>query len=1308
MSSDPATSFPPDLPERDSAATRSEPRIVNTKGGDYAEGNIDKRQGTFVEIAEERAYSVAGMPNPYLGLRAFTEVERDIFAGRERMVRALVERLGADDGDRLLFLIGASGSGKSSLARAGLLPALTECFASAGYTVQSRIVEHPGHIQATSLARILQDIQATPATSSPRMFLILIDQFEEIFSRAGGSEGEQTLDLLANLATETDLPLRIIATMRSDFLPQLVADTRYEAYEQRKVIVRAMSEDELRDAIQRPVQVRYPDKRFEPALLKRLTHDATADASYLPLLQLTLEDLWRGGDLRLGAYHGIADAIQRRADTVYTYCDYDEHSGLQQQPRTPEAQAIILSLFLDLVRVSLNNEQRDVRWRRTRGEIIQGDPEREQLVGDLTVARLLRTDREAWIDNGSERIVETVDIVHEAVLSGWPTLSAAIDAERETLRRRVRFDLALTEWCGHERRDEYLLMGARLSESEALKQSGDRIFHQPDAQEFYDRSIQQRDAERQRELAQVQALANERHRAVNRLRQFVTVLVVFLLVAVALGLFALDQQRAAEENARETQAQQRVADSNRLAVLSKDLLNAETAEQSLLFAIEAVQVDDNSASRQALQSALEKVHYKARRLTDETIWIESVAVSPDGQTIFAGSTDGQMWLWDSDGRLRTSLQGHTGRIYTAVFSPDSRRILTTSEDTTARLWDTNGTLLTTLNHRDLVWRAAFSPDGKYMLTASRDGTAQLLDMQGNLLATLSGSMLGVDRVLFSPDSRNILTVSAEIVQLWDTSGRSITTLPERYNRAVFSPDGRQILTSSSAGTAQLWNTQGELLVTFSGHTDSISSVGFSPDGTRILTASWDDTARLWDTTGQHLATLSGHTGKIERAVFSPDGRRILTVAEDYTVRLWDTEGTLLDTLWHDRTVTEAAFSPDGQRILTGSNGGAWLWAIDPIQPVTAFPGHDKGIWHVAFSPDGKHFLTASWDDTARLWDTQKQTSISFEVEDATVNSVAFSPDSQRVLVGSSDGVARLWDTEGALLATFEGHTGEIKSAVFSPDGKRILTGSADHTARLWDEAGQLLVTFAGHETGVVAKFSPDGRRILTISEGAILRSVAAVWLWDTGGERRGILHSARGRASAVFSPDSRYILTVTGGLLSEGAWLWDSDGELVSRLDASEISGMAFSPDSQRFLIASNSTIGLWNIKGEQITTLQGHTDKVYNTTYSPDGRYILTSSSDGTARLWSAEGQPITTLKAQTGSITSAAFSPDGRRIMTGSSDGTVRLWPVDLADWLAVATCRVRRALYASEIRDYEIPEPVHFDLNTRTCPPHFSWES
>jgi formylglycine-generating enzyme required for sulfatase activity/ABC-type dipeptide/oligopeptide/nickel transport system ATPase component len=540
MASDPDISSQADYPEQDKAA-QNELGGVDTKSGSITAGNVT---GTGIAIGpgaqanviftEEQAYNVSGLSNPYLGLRPFTAAERNIFAGRERIVRTLVDRLSADDGDRLLFIVGASGSGKSSLARAGILPTLADRLHNQGYAVQIHIIDHPGRLPGSTLPRLREDFHGALDSSSIRFHLILMDQAEELFSQGDPKERDLVLHFLAEVAATVDLPVRMIVTLRSDFLPQLVVDARFEGAERRKVIVRTMSEDELRDAIQRPIAVHHPDKRIEPALVERLARDAAADAAYLPLLQVTLEDLWRGGELRLSHYRGLADAIQRRADTVYTYLDYD---GLQQETRTSDEQRAMLDLFLDLVQVSLAEEQQVVRWRRQRAELTQADPQRERFIADLANARLLRTDREVVQADGSEREIETVDIVHEALLREWPTLTAAIEREREVLRRRVRFDLALTEWMTHKQHDAYLLIGVRLAEGESLAAQDDITLRSVLAQDFLQRSREVHAAAQQRKLAEAEALARSEQRAAQRLRWLSVLLLILASIAPGRWLY---------------------------------------------------------------------------------------------------------------------------------------------------------------------------------------------------------------------------------------------------------------------------------------------------------------------------------------------------------------------------------------------------------------------------------------------------------------------------------------------------------------------------------------------------------------------------------------------------------------------------------------------------------------------------------------------------------------------------------------------------------------------------------------------------
>jgi WD40 repeat protein/serine/threonine protein kinase len=603
---------------------------------------------------------------------------------------------------------------------------------------------------------------------------------------------------------------------------------------------------------------------------------------------------------------------------------------------------------------------------------------------------------------------------------------------------------------------------------------------------------------------------------------------------------------------------------------------------------------------------------------------------------------------------------HEGDVTSAVFSPDGARILTASADRTARLWDGgSGSLLATFQQEGPVSSAVFSPDGARILTASWDKTARLWDgRSGKLLATFQ-QQSGVNSAVFSPDGARILTVSADnTARLWDGgSGQLLTTFQHEgpVTSAVFSPDGARILTACWDRTARLWDGgAGKLLASFQ-HEGPVNSAVFSPDGARILTASWDYTARLWDGgSGQLLATFQ-HESEVRSAVFSPDGARILTASWDKTTRLWDGgSGKLLATFQHEGPVNSAVFSPDGARILTASaDRTARLWDGGSGKLLASFQNESE-VRSAVFSPGGTRILTVSADRTARLWDGGSGQLLATFQHEGEVNFAVFSPDGARILTASADRTARLWDRgSGKLLATFQ-HKGEVRSAVFSPDGTRILTAGADRTAWLWDgDSGKLLATFQHEGEVTSAVFSPDGTRILTASADRTAR------LWDGGSGKLLATFQHEGEVrSAVFSPDGARILAASA---DRTARLWDGgSGKLLATFrHEGPVRSAVFSPDGTRILTASaDRTARLWDGgSGKLLATFQ-HEGDVTSAVFSLDGVRILTASADNTARLWDGgSGKPLASFQHE-GDVTSAVFSPDGARILTASADRTARLW--------------------------------------------------
>ncbi|KAF7987125.1 hypothetical protein HWV62_333 [Athelia sp. TMB] len=579
--------------------------------------------------------------------------------------------------------------------------------------------------------------------------------------------------------------------------------------------------------------------------------------------------------------------------------------------------------------------------------------------------------------------------------------------------------------------------------------------------------------------------------------------------------------------------------------------------------------------------------------------------------------------------LQQVYKGHTSRVRSAAFSSDGRRIASGSDDGSIHIWDAEtGLLAVGPIQGDVGWifSVAFSPDGRTVASGSMDGTVCIWDAETGVLA--AGPFKGHTGIVHS---------------------------------VAFSPDGLRLASGSADRTVRVWNTETGVLAAgpFVGHTDKVNSVAFAPDGRKVASGSDDRTVRIWNVeTGSHV-TIEGHTSMVYSVVFSPDGLHVVSGSEDKTVYIWNAEtGTLTAGPFkgHTDSVRSVAYSPDGLRVASGSDDQTIrIWSLQSGTITQTFKGHTSMVYSVAFSSDGQRIASASRDSTVRIWDAEAgplaaRTSELSKGHTKDINSVVFSPDGRHIASGSDDCTMCIWGAETGKLTggPYEGHTGAVYSVSFSPDGRRVATGSGDHTIRLWDVEMGSHVTLTGHSDIVLSvTFSPDGRNVVSGSGDKTI----CMWDSETGvliaGPVEGHEDPVR---SVVFSPDGRQ---VASGSHDTTVRVWAVDTSVLEARKfeghTGEVFSIAFSPDGRKIASGSDDkTVRIWDIETGSHVAIQGHTGRVWSVAFSPDGRHIASGSGDRTVRIWNvATGALIAGPFREHGTLfSSVAFSPDGRRL--------------------------------------------------------------
>jgi WD40 repeat protein len=1201
---------------------------------------------------------------PYPGLASFTREQAALFFGRARLTADLVGQLDAclTRGGPVM-VVAASGAGKSSLLRAGLLPkvaagALTPTGSRHWPQVVFTPGAHPMHAASEALLRALpggdsarrpfdpgtRDLDdllgATVAAAGPGARAVLVvDQFEELFQLCEDEDERGAFISWLWQAAHGEGPggptVLAACAVRADFYPVC---TRYpqirQALQDSQIIVGAMSPEELREAITCPAEAVGLD--IEPGLTELLLADLRATfpaaavghgnpvaddgAGRLPLLAHALQVTWQqrhGSTLTVDGYRasgGIEHAIAESAERIYRRLD----AGDQQAAK---------GLFLRLVKIGATGGE-DVR-RPIPGPVLAGAGGRAKAVIDAyTAARLLT------------QSLDTVQITHEALLSAWPRLRDWLEEDRagNLLRQQLGDDATTWERSGYD--NSALLRGTRLDA--ALSWASDRLDDggvSPVVRRFL------------RESRRQQARAGHIRRAA------VAVLAVVALVAATTAWFAVRQRSAAEASSQEAILDQVTAEADQAA----------STDSSLAAELDAVayQMKPSNALSTKLISAQDTPLATVLPVAGTP---DSVAFSPTGDILAAATGTGvQLWSVSPSSAPRplgSPLPVGSGPADSVAFSPKGD-ILAAATGAGVQLWIlTPASVPRSLGPFLAVGSGAadsiaFSPNGDTLAVATGTGV-QLwnLSISSNpgLISTLSTSQAGtVSSVAFSPDGRT-LAVGASSLQLWNVASPanprvSATIAPLGYFSGhlspflsvAFSPDGHLLAAGAADAKVHLWGVTNPAQPVSFGLTgydsDDVTSVAFSPDGDLLATGSADHTAYLDNVTNPHAwfnayPALTGHTAAILSVAMSPDGSILATASADHTIRLWHLPSTVL--IGHSGYVNGLVLDPS-RHILVSSSGDNTmrLWNIanpaapTPISGPILGPGDFDGL---SIRPDGRLFAVGA-QNTVQLWQLSNPvhpTRIGPALPGAGPNtsgsyvaSMAFSSDGRTLAVGSFNRTVQLWNVSdpadpvplGSPLSGFPAQG--VNSVSFSPDGRTLAVGGTDGKIRLWDVTDPVhavpLGTPLTGSTGSVEEvvFSPNGQTLATGD------SVGTVKLWDV---------KDPARASMVGQPPT-------------------------------------------------------------------GQTSTIYSLAFSPDGHTLASGSLDYTIRLWNVAdpshpqeiGDPLT---GDTGSVNTLVFGAGGHVLIAGDGSYAVRIWNLDAATAIQRICAATANVLTPAQWHQY-VPE-------------------